>query len=415
MLLSDMRLGPRIRAVGGPVGRRVHPRSVALLGADYPGLRIDLQVREGDVVSAGEALFCDRRQPKVVFAAPARGRVARIDLGPGRRLSALVLDLAPEDATDEPVPAPVAAQTAEAARDLLLSRGLWPALRSRPFGRIPAPDAQAGAIFVQAMAAYDGAPDPAALLPQQADRFCEGLRLLTRLTDGPVHACLPDGLHLPLPGIERVRIAHFPPRRQSAMAAHHIARLHGPTGDRPVWTIGWQDVIAIGHLLTEGRYPGRRTVALQTSPAGTCVLADTVLGAGLPDLFGAHPASARATISVSGPAIGGKRAQWLGRYDTQAARIAAPRPSLIHRVFGGPGTAPRPILPHAALDASLPPGIPAVPFLRALAAGDLDGVERLGGRDLVEDDLVHARHLCTSGTDYGARLRRMLDLMEAAG
>ncbi|MDI3338073.1 hypothetical protein QKW60_16820 [Defluviimonas aestuarii] len=410
MPLADFRLGPRIRAVGGPVGPLILPRSVALLGTDYPGLRVELRVREGDKVAAGGALFCDRKHAEVAFVAPAKARVAKIELGPGRRLSALVLDLVRDDTPVEA--APLTLKTGDDARQLLLARGLWPAFRRRPFGQIPAPDAQAAAIFVHAMAGYDGAPDPAALLPQFVREFAEGLRLLAHLTHGPVHACLPVGLTLSMPGVERVRIAHFPPRRQSSMAAHHITLLHGPTRDRPVWTIDWQDVIAIGRLLTTGLYAGDRIVALHPSPAAAPRLARTILGASLPDLFEGHPAGP--AIPVSGPVMREKQAHWLGRYDTQAARIAAPGHSLMHRMFGTPGGTPRPILPHAALDASLPPGVPAVPFLRALSAGDLDGVERLGGRDLIEEDLLHAQYLCTSGTDYGARLRRMLEMMEAA-
>jgi Na+-transporting NADH:ubiquinone oxidoreductase subunit A len=411
MRLANIRFGPRIRAVGGPVGRLTLPRSVALLGSDYPDLRLDLRVQEGDRVATGEVLFSNRKHPEVVFVAPSRGQVKKINLGPGRRLSALVLDLEPDEAPGGTAPPTV--QTGGDIRHLLLSRGLWPAFRSRPFGRIPAPDEQPEAIFVHAMAGYDGAPDPATLLAECNELFGKGLNALTGLTDGPVLACIPESLTLPLPEKDRVRITHFPPRRQSSMATYHIARLHGPTHGRPVWSIGWQDVVAIGHLLMTGHYQGDRIVALQASPAATPVLSRTILGASLPDLFGGHPAGSE--ISVSGPVIGDKQAHWLGRYDTQAARIVERGGSFIHRVFGRPGSTPRAILPHAALDACLPPGIPVVPFLRALAAGDIDGVERLGGRDMIEEDLIHAQYLCTSGTDYGARLRQMLNMMDAAG
>ncbi len=64
------------------------------------------------------------------------------------------------------------------------------------------------------------------------------------------------------------------------------------------------------------------------------------------------------------------------------------------------------------LEAGLPFGLPVVPLLRALAVGDAEAAERLGCRDLIEEDVALLSALCTSGADYGPLLRRVLDELE---
>ncbi|MEQ8365462.1 MAG: hypothetical protein RIB61_02045, partial [Roseicyclus sp.] len=54
----------------------IAPMSVALLGEDYPGLRIHAEVAEGDLVRPGQVLFRDARRPGICFVAPIAGRVA---------------------------------------------------------------------------------------------------------------------------------------------------------------------------------------------------------------------------------------------------------------------------------------------------------------------------------------------------
>ena len=66
------------------VADTVSTERVALLGADYPGLRPDLLVAEGDRVCLGQPLFGDRAMPEVKFTAPASGVGSkRVSVRPG--------------------------------------------------------------------------------------------------------------------------------------------------------------------------------------------------------------------------------------------------------------------------------------------------------------------------------------------
>ncbi|MEQ9561054.1 MAG: NADH:ubiquinone reductase (Na(+)-transporting) subunit A, partial [Woeseiaceae bacterium] len=72
--------------------------SVALLGADVPGLKPAMAVREGDRVVLGDVLYTDKRNPTVPFVSPGCGIVRAVHRGERRVLQSVVVDL---DGTDQ--------------------------------------------------------------------------------------------------------------------------------------------------------------------------------------------------------------------------------------------------------------------------------------------------------------------------
>ena len=66
---------------------------VAILGEEYVGMRPSMKVREGDVVKKGQVLFEDKKNPGVVFTAPASGTVVAINRGEKRVLQSVVIKI----------------------------------------------------------------------------------------------------------------------------------------------------------------------------------------------------------------------------------------------------------------------------------------------------------------------------------
>ncbi|MFZ1833460.1 MAG: NADH:ubiquinone reductase (Na(+)-transporting) subunit A, partial [Pseudomonadales bacterium] len=163
-------------------------RTVAVLGPDYPGLKPGMLVRVGDRVARGQALFIDKRAEGVQFTAPAAGTVAAINRGDKRLLLSVVIDV---DGSEEREfaryePAQLATLGREQVRDNLVDSGLWTALRTRPFSKVPAPSTTPHSIFVTAMDTSPLAADPALVLAAEADSFRQGVQVLAALTDGKV-------------------------------------------------------------------------------------------------------------------------------------------------------------------------------------------------------------------------------------
>ncbi len=389
----------------------------ALLGTDTPGIRPKLQVAEGDRVSAGDILFSDRARPEIGMAAPATGMVKSIEFGARRTLSALVITV--DSDAGEPPAKPVDVVTGPDLRQTLLSRGMWPALRTRPFGRIPDPGAEPAAIFVAAIDTEPLAADPRVVLQDRGDDFAAGVEALTRLTEGPVYICQGRGPDL-MPETARIRPRKFVGSHPAGLAGTHILRLCPSVADRPVWTIGYQDVAGIGALLRTGRFPADRVVALSGPRMARPRLVRSCPGARLRDLTedAITPGDTPARL-LSGSVLSGHEAAYLGRFATQVTALdgPAPRPATGLRTWlarDRPGQLARPLVPSAALERAMPGAIPAVPLLRALSTGDAEMARRLGALCLVEEDMALASSLCTSGADYGALLRRVLDDLAGA-
>ena len=337
-------------------------------------------------------------------------------MGPRRSLSALVIHVASD--LSEPKPVTAAASNGAELRTTLLAHGLWSGFLTRPFGRMPAPDASPDAIFVTVTADNPHAPAPSLVIEGRQVAFRAGVKALTLLTGGTIHVCQNPGSDLAAGLGERVRSSVFPAGSNSGMAGTHIHRLHPLGPGQAVWSIGYQDVLAIGELLETGIQDFSRIVSLTGPRAKRSRLVRTVIGASLQDLIREEtlPDPGGSPLAIwSGAAMTGRPASWLGRYHQQVTlmndlppRQAAPGHGLFARLRSAQ-TRPGPLVPTAALERSLGFDIPAVPFLRALSVGDAETAKRLGCLELVEEDVAAASLACTSGADYGRMLRHVLD------
>ncbi|MFN3147941.1 MAG: NADH:ubiquinone reductase (Na(+)-transporting) subunit A [Paracoccaceae bacterium] len=415
-----VRQGYRIDIDGAPAQQIEDAPPIAgaaLLGTDLGGLRARLAVSVGDRVAVGQILFVDRARPAVAFAAPVSGEVVGIDFGPRRALSALRLR-----ADAEQPEAEARAAAPGDLRETLLSRGMWPAFRTRPFGRIPAPDGDPAAIFVTAIDTRPLAPDPAVVLTARHDELRRGVAALAGLTSGPVFVCQGPGPDMAA-GITGAETVIFEGPHPAGLAGTHVHRLFPASPDRPVWTIGYQDVAAIGHLQETGCYDPVRVVSLAGPRARRPRLLRTRLGASLHDISSGELAASpdgHAARLVSGSPLDGREAAYLGRHALQVSLLdgiaPARSPGLLDRLLRLRSPAgPMPIVPTDHLEHALAFGMPPVPLLRALAVGDAETAGRLGALHMIEEDVALVSALCTSGADYGALLRQVLeDLAEAA-
>jgi len=392
--------------------------AVAISGHDFPDIRPDFTVKPGDRVRAGQTVFVDRRRPDIAFAAPVAGIVTAINRGQRRSLDSLVIRREGDAAESFPVPSgPV---SAEALRGLLLKSGLWPSFLTRPFGRIPDPDAVPDTIFVTAMDTNSLAADPRVAIGLHEDEFRRGLAALPLLTAGPVYVCRAPGPALAAGDVGRVEDVIVSGRHPAGLAGIHIHHLAPVANGRTVWQIGYQHVIAVGHLLATERPPTERIVAFAGSGLRDPSLVRLPIGASLDEALDGELAEGPMRI-ISGPALSGREAGYLGRYHNQVTVIARGEEGpaaqgLLSRLggffMGAPDTA---IIPREAFERAMPLGILPVPLLRALSIGDVETARELGCLELLEEDLALLSHVCTTGTDYGALLREVLDQIEEEG
>ncbi len=216
---------------------------VAILGADYAGLKPALEVQPGDEVLRGQLLFEDKKMPGVRHTAPAAGRVLAIHRGERRAFQSVVIEVSREDGPQAQVAfagwkgSPPASGDGAALRALLLESGLWTAFRTRPFSRSPSPDAEPQAIFVTAIDTRPLAPDPDVALAGRESDLESGILALRDLTAGPVYVCRSPGSKLPAPAAERIVAEEFSGPHPAGNAGTHIHFLHPAGAHRTVWHI----------------------------------------------------------------------------------------------------------------------------------------------------------------------------------
>lgn len=452
MSLHTSRRGLVLPIAGEP-DQRVEPApaspAVALLGADYPGLRPVLAVQPGEEVLRGAVLFHDRRTPAVRFTSPARGRVTDIHRGDRRALVSVVV--AVDDAGAEAgaqvrlegfTGRPPSALDAAEVRALLLESGLWTALRTRPFGRVPDPATSPHALFVTATDSRPLAANVERVTQGREEALAAGLTALAKLTDGPTFLCVAAGSPIQAPPQTRVQREEFAGPHPSGSVGWHIHRLAPASLDRVAWHLHYQDAIAIGRLFLEGIIDTRRVVALGGPGVARPRLLETRVGASLGALTTGELVAGRQRL-ISGSVLDGRRIAgpadaFLGRYHLQVSALpegdrrelfgwiapGADKHSVTGSVLGAflrsrrlaltttTNGSPRAMVPIGTYERVMPFDILPTLLLRALITGDDARAVQLGALELDEEDIALCTYVCPGKYEYGPLLRGALARIE---
>ena len=411
-----VRGGLDLKLEGAPaaqLGRAPTLTRVGWDGADFSQIRPKFLVAEGQRVRCGEPLMLDRRRREICFTAPASGVIRRLQTGAQRRLARLEIEFDSPPMDDESISYELkqAESQPEALRRLLLQSGLWTALRCRPYGHIPDPAGTADALFVQAIDTQPLAADAAWIIQQHEEAFARGVRALARLNKGPLFVCQGVGKALIAPQ-HNIRLSHWQGRHPAGMPGTHVHRLF-PLGQRCVWEIHYQEVIALGHLLQHGRLWSQRWVSVAGDAARHPAIYPLPLGARLDQLL---PGLARSddVAVVSGSPLHGRQGHYLGRRHYQVSLFDSTRLNRAQPIWRrwlrlGQQAPFSALIPLDRFEAVFPFRIAPTPLLRALCVGDVETAQRLGALQLLEEDLDLLSHVCASGNRYGELLRRLLD------
>ena len=421
-------------------------RSVALVGFDYIGMKPTMEVSEGDRVALGQLLFTDKKTEGVRYTAPASGVVSAINRGARRVLQSVVIDVEGDDAeTFDPVAADaVSGLKADTIRDQLVQSGQWTALRTRPYSKVPVPGSTAAAIFITATDTHPLAAEPSVIIAEQPEAFATGQEILARLTDGKLYVCAAADYTPPMGKAGNIELAQFAGPHPAGLAGTHIHFLEGVGAAKTVWTVGYQDVIAIGRLFLDGRLYTQRVISLGGPQVENPRLLRTRLGADLQALCAGELKSGENRI-VSGSVLGGRTVHgataYLGRYHNQVSVLLEGR----QREFMGwlsPGTkkhsslgiyltsffgtkplpmttntngSERAMVPVGTYETIMPLDILPNQLLRSLIVGDTEMAQALGCLELEEEDLALCSYVCPGKYEYGPILRDNLTRIEKEG
>jgi len=417
-------------------------RSVAVSGPDYVGCKPTMAVKVGDRVKLGQLIFSDKKIEGVHYTAPAAGTVIEINRGERRALLSVVIEV---DETEESVVFEkfensklASLSTAQVTKQLQES-GLWSALRTRPFSKVPASDTSPAAVFVTAIDTNPLAADPALIIAENKADFSNGLTILTKLTTGKVFLCKASGADIP--SADGVTVEEFSGVHPAGNAGTHIHFLEPVSRNHVVWTVGYQDVVAIGKLFTQGKLCVERIVSIAGPVVDKPQLVKARLGAKISDLI-ADCADTAGNRVISGSVWNGRAAKgaldYLGRYANQITVIkqgdkrefmgwavpGANQFSVLNiftsalnkaKKFNFSTTtngSERAMLPVGQFERLMPMDILPTQLLRAIVTGDIVTAMELGALELDEEDLALCTFACPGKYEYGPILRDNLTRIE---
>lgn len=441
-----LRKGLNIPIAGRPraeIDSGVAIRTVAILGDDYIGLKPRVLVAEGDEVQPGSPVLINKDLPDVQIVSPVAGRVKAINRGARRRLISIEIE---KSETADPLNfAEVGdVSTREGLVERLCAAGLWTSLRTRPYSKVPDPSSRPSAIFVTAMDTEPLAADPAPLIAEEPEAFAAGLEAVASLSDGATFLCHAADATLPGSDIAGVEPAAFSGPHPAGLAGTHIHFLEPPRADRPVWTIGYQDVIVIGRLMLTGVYDARCVVALGGPACRDPRLVRTVMGASLTELSAGDLPSDVPVRLISGSVLSGRSGEgasaYLGRYARQITLIEEDRKQIpmgwIRPMFSKYAIQPvlgsalakrefpltsnlnggrRAMVPLGTFEQLMPQDFLPTQLLRAIIVMDTDQAQLLGALELDEEDLGLVGFACPAKYEYGLALRDCLTKIEKEG
>ena len=424
-------------------------RSVAILGNDYVGMKPTMLVEEGDRVKLGQALFEDKKNPGVIFTSPAGGKVESINRGDRRVLQSVVIEVEQEEETEEfnrYSEDELDKTTSAEIRSQLIKSGSWTAFRTRPYSKIPGVEEIPNNIFISLLDTQPLSPNPEIITNLNTDNFNFGLKVLKRLVDCPIHISTGPNSNLDLPEDDQVIKHIFSGPHPAGLVGTQMHYISPASLSNINWTIGYQDVIAIGAQFRTGKVFVERVVSLAGPQVNEPKYLKTRLGA-CTDEVTAGQLTQRENRVISGSVISGREAlgpyAYLGRYHNQISVVAEPNskdrefmnwltpgprkfskiplflssffPKKLYKFKALMNGSDRPIVPIGVYEEVLPLNFLPAMLLRNIVLMDTEKIQALGGLELDEEDLSLCSFVCPGKYDFGSLLRAGLTKIEVEG
>ena len=424
-------------------------RSVAILGDDYVGMKPTMLVEEGEEVKLGQPLFEDKKNPGVIFTSPAGGKVESINRGERRALQSVVIEISKTEQSVEfnsYSDTEISQVSTEEIRKQLIDSGMWTSFRTRPYSKIPNINSLPANLFISALDTQPLSPNPEFIINLKIEDFNFGLKVLRKLLDCPIHISFGDNSSLPINEDDNINLHTFSGPHPAGLVGTQMHFISPASLSNINWSLGYQDVIAIGELFKTGQINVQRIISIAGPQVINPSYFQTRLGA-CTDEITAGELTQRENRIISGSVISGREAigpyAYLGRYHNQISVVAEPNskdrefmnwltpgprkfskiplflsslfPNKIFKFKALMNGSDRPIVPIGVYEEVLPLKVLPAMLLRNVVLMDTEKIQALGGLELDEEDLSLCSFVCPGKYDFGSLLRAGLTKIELEG
>ena len=407
--------------------------SIAVLGSNYVGLKPTMMVDEGDAVFSGQKLFENKRNPGTFVTAPSSGIVKSINRGDKRKFLSVIIET---DNTLDAIKFDI--DHYSNSIDFLIDTGALSYFRSRPYNRMPELNTLPSAIFINACDTNPLSIDPHELIKLDQDLFNKGLHFIKSINSDIKTFCSYQNSNFDK-SIKDVRYSQFSGPHPAGLVGTHIHFLHPVGQNRSVWTISWQEVISLGHLLENKTLRSEKFISIGGPNANDPKILKIKYGSNLLELT-AGKILENSRI-ISGSVLNGHTGEgvmnYLGAFDNQVSVLPDESNDILFNwvmpglklhsklpVFLSSWIKPkefkfnvsmnggnRAIVPVASYQEIMPLNILTTQLLKSLVTFDIELGEKLGVLELAPEDLALASYVCPSKYDYQSILDANLEKM----
>ena len=408
---------------------------------DFHSLIPKLTVKVGDRVEAGSPIFHDKSNDSIVFCSPVSGTIFDIVRGKKRRI--LTVEIQSEkDISYKKFPIFTKDTTnREHIIERMLSGGVWPFVRQKPYDIIANPNDIPKSIFISTFNSAPLSIDYDFAIYGMGDLFQKGLDYITRLTKGKTHLNIDanTGSSKLFSSMKGVVVNHFTgphPAGNVGVQIHHIDPIN--KGD-VVWYLNPQDVITIGRLFSEGIYDISRIVALSGDQVSKPRYHRTIAGAPIKHLLQEGLKSGENRI-ITGDILTGNKINLdgnLGFYDTTVTVIGEGKEQQFfgwllpginkfsasrtffswlnankkYKVNSNMNGEERAYVVTGSYEKVLPMDIYPLQLIKSIMIEDIEQMENLGIYEVSPEDFALCEFVCTSKIEVQAIIRHGLDLI----
>ncbi len=411
----------------------------AVKPTDFHGVTPKLVAKEGAVLKAGQTLFYDKSDERVLFPSPVSGKVVEVVRGERRKVLEIRIEADKEQSYQDFGTKNPEQMTGEQVKEYLLGAGCWGFVKQRPYDVVASPNDTPKAIFISA---YDSAPlaaDYDYTLKGKEKELQIAITALTKLTEGKIHVGVKSEVS-PFTQLKGVEIHKLYGKHPIGNVSTQIAQVNPIDKGDVVWVIKPQDLVVIGELFLTGKFNAERVIALAGSMFEKPQYITAIAGAKLSDILIGLKDGARV---ISGNVLTGVNATkdgFLGYYDNIVTAIpegddydmlgwAKPvfnkistsraltfswlNPKKNYNLNTNTNGEHRAFVLTGAYEEVFPLDIYPMQLLKACLYKDLDEMEGLGAYEVAPEDFALTEFICVSKQPHQKIIREGLDLMRA--
>lgn len=419
----------------------VHSEVYAVSPIDFHGFVPRVVVKEGDKVKAGSPVLVDKATEQISVVSPISGTIKSIVRGERRKLLYVLVE-ADKNNNEFVDFGKLDYQKADKTTilDLLKKSGLFVYFRQRPYDVVANATDAPKAIFISAFNKMPLAADFSFVAKGQEELFKIGIKALSKIAKVYLGIC-PEQINTSLLPITEAEVTVFDGPNPSGNVGVQINHITPINKGEIVWTLGAEETIFIGRLITTGKIDFTRRIALAGSQVVTPQYIETLIGTPLADLLrGQLREGTHQRIIDGNPLVGTKTSinGYLGAHTTEVCVL--PEGDDVHELFGWMMPrlndfsvshsyfswlnnkkkydldcrikgGERHMIMSGEYDSVFPMDIYAGYLIKAIITGDIDRQEALGIYEVAPEDFAVAEFVDSSKLELQRIVREGLDIL----